>query len=117
VKITVERIKEIIKEEHEKMSKEGPIFHAQGLGTYGEHPAAILHSAAEDIEKIYEGIAEARDMLRNMIKKEYALDAEDLEYMVGKLNSSLVDNAIAKLQGALERQLKVHEVKNDKNRT
>jgi hypothetical protein len=56
-------------------------------------------------------------MLRNMINKDYALDAEDLEYMVAKLNSSLVDNAIAKLQGALERQLKVHEAKNEKKRT
>ena len=44
MKITVERIKEIIREEHDKFREgdDGPLIHAKGLGTYGDDPIKMV---------------------------------------------------------------------------
>jgi len=124
MKITVERIKQIIKEEYQKVHEhdeydfegdEGPIIHAQGLGTYGDDPQWVLKSALRDLEEIAEGMQEAADIVQEMIEGE--VDAEEVERVISRLGSPTIDNAKAKLQGALDQRLEINEAINEKKRT
>jgi len=115
MEISVKRIQELIKEEYDKVGNAGPVLHAKGLGTFGTDPKSILQSAVADIEMILAQVLEAHKAVETMARDTDKLDAEELEIAIGKLGSSrLRDNAVAKLEGALERQIKVNEGKNEK---
>ena len=119
MKITVERIKEIIREEHDKFLEgdDGPIIHAKGLGTYGDDPKYVLDSALQDISSFYDNIGEARDIIQNMADNNYDVDGEELELAISNLSTRLLENAKAKLEGALEQRMEINEAQNEKKRT
>jgi len=119
MKITVERIKEIIREEHDKFLKgdDGPIIHAKGLGTYGDDPKYVLDSALQDLTSFSSNIGEALLVVQSITDNNYEINAEELEFALSSLSTRLLDNAKAKLEGALEQRMEVNEAKNEKKRT
>lgn len=119
MKITVERIKEIIREEHDKFLEgdDGPLIHAKGLGTYGDDPKWVIDSALQDLELFHSNIGEARQIVQSMASNDHKIDAEELELAISNLSSRLLENAKAKLEGALEQRMEIHEAKNEKKRT
>ena len=112
MKLTVERIKQLIQEEYQKVlehDEEGPIIHAKGLGTYGDDPQWVLQSALRDLEDIAQGNLEAAKMVQQMIDGE--VDAEEIERIISRLATPKIENAKAKLQGALDQRLEINEAK------
>jgi len=125
MKITVERVKEIIQEEHEKILKEdeeeGLEIMVRGYGGLGKDPKIALRSALRNINNFRKTFDIIEKLLSTTASGETDIDVEGIEYAIERLTPFKDDNdielAIAKLTAVAEHMLRINEAKNEKKRS
>ena len=125
MKITVERVKEIIQEEHEKILKEdeeeGLEIMVRGYGGLGKDPKIALRSALRNINNFRKTFDIIEKLLSPTATGETDIDVEDVEDILERLTPFKDDNdielAIAKLTAVAEHLLRINEAKNEKKRS
>mgnify|MGYP003656609572 CR=1 FL=1 len=123
MKITVERIKEIIKEEHIKMREHQDLdVMVKGYGNLGEDPMLALKSAKDNLDAYLKNnsynFENPFELVDKMAAGTEPLDAAKLEMVIDLLrpidDDNQIDLALAKLSAVLEQRMKINEVKNEK---
>lgn len=126
MKITVERIKEIIKEEHAKMHEHEDLdVMVKGYGNLGEDPMLALKSAKDNLDAYLKNnsydFRNPFEVVDEMVSGDTPLDTDKLEMVIDVLRPLDSDNqielALAKISAVLDQRMKINEVKNEKKRT
>jgi len=126
MKITTDRVKEIIKEEYQKIQEQEELdVMVRGYGNLGTDPMIALSSAKRNLDNYLKGnvydFESPFQTIDNMASGEEPIDTNKLEMAVDMLRPLSDDNeielAIAKLSAVLEQRMKINEVKDEKKRS
>lgn len=127
MKITTERVKEIIKEEYRKVLKEEEELDVmvRGYGNLGEDPMVAIRSAQRNLDNYLKhnsyDFENPFEVVANMASGDAPLDTDKLNMVINTLSAlsedSEIEVALAKISAVLEQRTKINEVKDEKKRS
>jgi len=123
MRITIERVKEIIQEEYKKFHEQEELdVMVRGYGNLGEDPMIALGSAKRNLDNyLKSNTYEFEDpftVVDGMLAGTRPIDTDSLQMVIDLLRPLDKDNeielAVAKLSAVLEQRMKINEVEDEK---
>jgi|ETNvirenome_6_85_1030632.scaffolds.fasta_scaffold02154_11 hypothetical protein len=114
MKLTVARVKEIIKEEYQKVREHEELdVMVKGYGNLGSDPMVAIKSAKGNLDIFRRPF----DFIDEVLASNKTPSVEDLQSIIESLiplkEHNQIELAIAKLSGVLEHLMKLNEVKDE----